>query len=367
MYNSDLADAIESLDIEYWLDREGIQYRKTTGSHGVQLNVKTCPVCGCGNWKVYLNAETGLGNCFHGDCQAKFNKWKFISAYLGNLSKRQVVDHIKAVSEETGWRPKKEVNHAQENVFENTRFFMPEMIDIADAIRKHGSGFRSAKYLYDRNITFESIEYFKLGDCLTGYFQYRKADGNIGYQDYSGRIIIPIFDIDGKTVTFQGRDYTGESPKRYLFPPGLNATGTLFYNGWNFDGHDQIVIGEGVFDCIAIRQAFKKETALNKVLPVASFGKHISLSSGGQIDYLKKLRDKGLKVCTFMWDGEVEALKDAVKAALEVAKLGLTVRVATLPKDRDPNECTPEEVIKAFWEAVPINRLSAIKFLLSLN
>ena len=364
---NNLSEAIDALDIEYWLDREGIQYRKTTGSHGVQLNVKTCPVCGGSKWKVYLNAETGLGNCFHGDCQAKFNKWKFICAELKNLSKKDVARHIQEVSQETGWRPKKEVNHAQESVFKDTRFFMPSMIDIAETVKQQGAGFASAKYLLDRGISLESIEYFKLGDCTNGYFQYRKPDGNIGYQDYSGRIIIPIFDINGKTVTFQGRDYTGMSPKRYLFPPGLNATGTLFYNGWSFDGHDQIVIGEGVFDCIAIRQAFRGNSAFAKILPVASFGKHISLSSGGQIDYLRKLCEKELRVCTFMWDGETEALKDAAKYALEVAKLGLTVRIAVLPKDKDPNECTPSEIIEAFWEAVAINKISVIKFLLSLR
>lgn len=367
MYNNDLSEALEELDMEYFFDREGVTYRKTRGSHGIQLNVKECPVCGGAGWKVYINAETGLGNCFHGDCQTKFNKWKFISAFLNSLNSREVVNYIKTVSAETGWRPSIPKNKAQENVFENTRFFMPAMIEIAEAIRKHGSGFASAKYLFDRNISYESIEYFKLGDCVNGYFQYKKPDGNIGYQDYSGRIIIPIFDIDGKTVTFQGRDYTGLSPKRYLFPPGLNATGTLFYNGWNFDEHDQIIITEGVFDCIAVRQATLRDPAFRKILPVASFGKHISLGDNSQFSYLQKLRDKGLKVCTFMWDGETLALKDAVKASLEVAKLGLSVRVAVLPKDKDPNECTPAEVIKSFWEAIPITKTNATKVLLTLH
>ena len=68
-----------------------------------------------------------------------------------------------------------------------------------------------------------------------------------------------------------------------------------------------------------------------------------------------------------MWDGETLALKDAVKASLEIAKLGLSVRVAVLPKDKDPNECTPAEVIKSFWEAIPITKTIATKVLLTLR
>ena len=103
--NEELQEALESIDMEQWLDREGVKYRVTRGARGTQLNVRDCPVCGGGNWKVYLNAESGLGNCFSGDCETKFNKWKFIKASLGAVSTRQVVEHCKEVAKEMGWRP----------------------------------------------------------------------------------------------------------------------------------------------------------------------------------------------------------------------------------------------------------------------
>lgn len=358
--------ALDSLDIEYFLDAEGIVYRRTRGSHGVQLNVRECPFCGGSGWKVYINAETGLGNCFHGDCQTKFNKWKFINAVLPEMKYADLTEYIKKLASDTGWRPKRQ-NKAQENVFANTRFFMPEMVDIGQAIRQSGGGFPAAKYLLDRGITLESIEYFKLGDCVDGYFQYKTPTGSIGYQDYRGRIIIPIFDREGKTVTFQGRDYTGLSDKRYLFPPGLNSSGTLLYNGWNYDLQRQIIITEGVFDCIAVRQAILNDPAFVDVLPVATFGKHLSLGENSQLSYLKWMKEQCLEVVTFMWDGENAAIRDAVNSALILYKEGFITRVAILPKDKDPNECTPEEVRRAFWEAKPITPKTAIQILLEFQ
>ena len=37
--NEELQEALETIDMEAWLDREGIDYKVTRGSRGVQLNV----------------------------------------------------------------------------------------------------------------------------------------------------------------------------------------------------------------------------------------------------------------------------------------------------------------------------------------
>ena len=78
MSELDFAELMDSISAEDILEYFGARYKRTTGSHGHQLNVRECPLCGGGNWKVYLNEETGLGNCFHGDCQVKFNKFKLL-------------------------------------------------------------------------------------------------------------------------------------------------------------------------------------------------------------------------------------------------------------------------------------------------
>lgn len=355
--NEELQDALEAIDMEQWLDREGVKYRVTRGARGTQLNVKDCPVCGGGNWKVYLNADSGLGNCFSGDCETKFNKWKFIKASLGAATTKQVVEHCKAVANEMGWQP---VVKKSAPVQMKSELRLPESYELPI------SG-RNLKYLDNRNINGDVAGYFHLRFCHTGGFQYVDEEGKRHRQDYSHRIIIPIFDLDGKLVSFQGRDTTGTADRKYLFPPGFASTGTYLFNGHNAVGAQRIVIGEGAFDVMAIKIALDGEAALRDVVPVGSFGKHLSVGSDeSQMGMLMRLKERGLREVTFMWDGEKQATRDAVRAALEVRKMGLMARIAFLPKDKDPNEVAPSVVRQAFWKAEALTPLSAAKIKLKL-
>ena len=181
-----------------------------------------------------------------------------------------------------------------------------------------GSKGGMSQYLINRGINMETADYFHLKYAPQGsYWQFKKADGTLGYQDYSNRIIIPVYDLEGNLKTFQGRDVTGLSKKKYMFPPGVNASGAFLYNGHNVVGNSQV----GAF---------------------------------------LRLKEKGLKVVTFMWDGEYRAHNAAIKATRELRSHGLMVRIANLPKDKDPNEVPAETVRKCFWEADSINRINEL-------
>ncbi|MFK3741004.1 DNA primase [Massilia sp. TN1-12] len=352
--DEELQEAIDAIDIESWLDAEGVRYRHTRGARGAQLNVKECPCCGNSSYKVYLNAETGLGNCFHGDCETKFNKWKFISSHLG-LAARDVIEHIKSYAREQGWRPPRKRAIAVSNRGE---LVLPESIPMP-----HGG--RNLKYLDNRNINGDIAAYFELRYSHRGHFDYVNEEGHPMRQDYSSRIIIPIYDLEGELVSFQGRDITGDADKKYLFPPGFSSTGSHLYNCYNAIGVEHVVVGEGVFDVAGIKVAFDQEVTLRDIVPIGSFGKHLSHGDAdSQLTKLTLLKEKGLRIVTFMWDGERQAIRDAVKAAQMVASVGISARVALLPKGKDPNEASPEEVRNAFWKAAPINNASATKLLL---
>jgi len=352
--SSELDEALSTLDMEAWMDREGVRYRVTRGARGKQLNVKECPCCGNSNYKVYINADTGLGNCFHGDCETKFNRWKFISSYL-NVSHREAIDHIKQVAREQGWRPPKKVSAAVNlNVNE---------LKLPNSLALPING-RNLKYLENRSITNDIAGYFNLRFCLRGTFDYRDDAGRPMRQDYSNRIIIPVFGLAGELVSFQGRDITGAADKKYLFPPGFASTGSHLYNGHNAVGAESIVIGEGAFDVMATKIALDGEMALRDVVPVGSFGKHLSIGDDGQLGKLMALREKGLKRVTFMWDAERQAIKDAVMAAKLLNGYGFITRIALLPKGRDPNEVAPSVVRAAYWRATVINNATAAKLLL---
>jgi DNA primase len=343
--NAELQEAIDTLDIEAWLDREGVRYKAARGARGRQLNIKECPCCGNSNYKVYLNADTGLGNCFSGDCEEKFNKWKFISKYL-NTTHRAAIDHIKQVAKEQGWRPPKK---------ESAAVSLAGELKLPNSLALPIDG-RNLKYLDNRNITADVAKYFNLRFSLRGTFDYHDDRGRPMRQDYSSRIIIPVFDLAGELVSFQGRDITGTADKKYLFPPGFASTGSHLYNGHNVVGLDSICIGEGAFDVAAIKIAFDGEMALREVGAVGSFGKHLSIGDEeSQLAKLMALREKGLKRVTFMWDGEDRAIDDAIEAGLLLHKCGFQARIAILPKDKDPNEVPPSVVRAAYWRAEVVN------------
>jgi DNA primase len=350
--NEELQEALDQIDMESWLDRESLDYKITRGSRGTQINIKECPVCGTAKWKVYLNADTGLGNCFSGDCESKFNKWKFIKAALGGVASRDVIEHIKEVAKEQGWRPRKKGTAVIQSSKE---------LKLPDSYALPYQG-RNLRYLDNRGIDAEVSRYFHLRFSHNGSFDYLSPEGKLVRQDYSRRVIIPIYDLDGRLVSYQGRDITGTAPQKYLFPPGFASTGAYLYNGHNAKGAERIVLGEGAFDVMAIKIALDAEPSLRDVGAVGTFGKHLSMGGDeSQLGKLMKLKELGLREVTFMWDGEKKATQDAVKAALEVRKCGLLARIAFLPRDKDPNEVAPDVVRRAFWQAELLSPMTAAK------
>ena len=356
----DLDEILDAIDMEAFFDMEGIDYRITHGRSGTQLNVRECPACGNANWKVYINAESGLGNCFSGDCGETFNKWKFIYHFIDADNGKDVADYARAVAREMGWRAPRRTSAAVEE--RPTSPTLPESYPIP--IKG-----KNLRYLEERGVTSEMARYFHLRYCHKGYFNYT-VGGERRRQDYSRRIIIPVFDLDGALVSFQGRDITGEAERKYLFPPGYASTGRYLYNGHNARGAKRLVINEGAFDVIATKMAFDEDVDLRDVAVVGSFGKHLSEGSGDGLDQIHQLlllKREGLKEVTIMWDGEAKALSDAAETALNLVKFGFAARVAVLPKDRDPNEVPRSVVREAFWNALPATKSNMARLKISCS
>lgn len=351
----ELRESMDSFSMADFLDSEGIEYRNTTGTRGEQLNVKCCPVCGGSKWKVYLNADSGLGNCFHGDCEAKFNKFSFIKAQSG-LQGKDLIEFIKNLSTDFGWMPK---TKKAEAVKREVKLEIPTSFEIPYL----GN---NLAYLEKRGVSAEMAKYFGLRFCDKGAFYYFLPDGKVGTQVYDRRVIIPIHDMDGNLVSFQGRDISGEAEKKYLFPPGFSATGAYLYNAHHVkQGAKRVLIGEGAFDVIAQKIALMSDPLLADIEPIGTFGKHLSSGEeNGQLQKFIALRNLGVEEATFMWDGEPQALIDAIKAGATVKSIGMNVRIALLPLGKDPNEVEKEVVIKSYIDAIPLTKASAMKLLM---
>jgi len=343
-----LQEMLLALDMEEWLSYEGVEFRRTRGSRGDQLHIKQCPSCGKSDWKVYLNAETGLGNCFHADCpKGTFNKYSFIRETLLNQSdKPNIKEHIKNFVREMGWRPRRKVSAHVE--------MSAEDLEIPNYLPIPIEG-KNLKYLIDRRVDIEMAKYFNLGYIKSGYF--------------GQRIFIPIHDLDGSLVSFQARDITGKAERRYLFPKGFASTARILYNGQNAWRKKRMVIVEGVFDVIGTKIAFDETDEFKEVAIVGSFG--LSLSGGvvnnddDQVRRLIELKKAGLEEITLMWDGEARAMKKAIAQADVLTSLGFVVKISKLPENRDPGDLAPSVIRQCFRQATTFNQVNSLKLKLA--
>jgi DNA primase len=346
----DLREMLNRLDMEFYAEREGLTYKVTSGQNGAQLNLKECPACGDSRWRTYINAETGLGNCFV--CSETFSKWGFIQHHTG-MNNAETFRHIREVLHEQGWRPRRTTTAAVE---------IPDKIHLPASIPLPYEG-QNLVYLERRGIDADMAGYFHLRYCEDAWWNYTKEDGSRGGQNFGQRVIIPVFDLDGKLVTFQGRDVTGTSDRKYLFPATLPATGRFLYNGHNVIRTRRVVVGEGAFDVMALKVAVDGEPELRDIVPIGTFGKHLSAGGGSdQLGAFLELRRRGVEEVVFCWDGETAALNAAADAGLLLGKIGLRAKVALLPKGLDPNEARPDVVRQAIWQAAPVTSAQVVRW-----
>jgi len=355
---SELRELFERVDVQDYLDECGVNYKRTMGSSGVQLNIETCPECHNSHYKLYLNAETGLGSCFAGACGKRFNLYSFVRALHGYQRHGDVMQDVQRHVRSRVFLPKKAKA-------KKTATRPPPVVALPHSFALPLDDGRNLLHLSERGITADMARHYDLRYSERGYYSYHDEYGNPQTQSYIQRVIIPVHDLQGEIVTFQGRDITGVSSRKYLFPPGLPGTQRYLYNSHRALGSSHIVICEGAFDVIAAQAALGTAAGV-----VGTFGKLIGMAADGgpsQLSQLKRLKDHGAEKLTILWDGELLPLQTAVQQGLELHKRGYSVRVGMLPRGCDPNEVEPEIVRQSVSEALSIDRLNAARALRIIN
>lgn len=342
------------------LDDQGLDYKETSGTSGDQLNIKVCPSCGNSRWKTYVNAERGYGNCF--SCGETFNLWTLTKAILGTEDKSEVAKYLGQLSDDTGFRQKrKEVEVLVEEV--DVRLPTSLQLPTTDG--------QNLKYLEERGFDADLVRRFHLRFCMVGKHNVVAEEGESFTQDFSNRVLIPVYSLEGDLVTFQGRDVTGKSDKKYLFPAKLPSTGRFLFNGHVAYAKyaKKLLIGEGAFDVMAQQKVIDEfPDDFVGVVPVGTFGKKLSAAKPGQesqMTAIARLKKRGLQEVTVMWDGEQKALVSALEACAAISGLGLTAKVALLPKGKDPNEVLARDVRDSFVSAEPYSRSMHLRLKLS--
>lgn len=334
---------LNELDVEQLVSYEGYEYRVSNGKNGLQLNVKTCPRCRREDYKVYLNAESGLGNCF--GCEQKYNRYTFVKLSRGFVLHSEVNRYLSSIAPSVSYRPKMPASHYKLNL--DWKLPLNKRIELEEDV---------PEYLSERKVNAKLCKRFDIRICNNGFYEYEDFFDRKRFVDFSNRIIIPVYSIEDELVTFQGRDITGKSEKKYLFPNMLPGTGRYIYNA-NYalkNKAKKVVLSEGVFDVFATTRALETDIKYQSFAACGTFGKHLSIATKNsntddQLSDLIKLKLGGVDEFILMWDGERKALIAAVEVAIQLNGLGLYTTVAKLSDDLDPDE-TPLELVLAAIE-----------------
>ena len=353
---------VTDFSLEDLLILEGMDYKLTMGAKGEQLNIKECPNCGKDGWKVYANADTGLGNCF--SCGKTFNIFKFAGFILQSrggvgIDNKAIGQFLNDVRKKLGFRPKT-----------RTALAPPKVVTTSDIELPYSQGLPCRDgwvhpYLLARRIDGHYAAAFDLRYSQFGVWSYKDDSGETHQQSFAERIIVPVYDLDGKLVTFQGRDSSGTSDIRYKFAGGLPGTGRYLYNGHKAKALKarRVVMGEGAFDVIGIQRALDQSVQFNDTVPIGSWGKHLSRSKDGadQVGALSELKRHGLEEVICLYDGEPAAYVEAVKAAEIITGIGLKALVGVMPPGMDPGEADTSVNLHAIRSAEHYTRISGMR------
>ena len=228
-------------------------------------------------------------------------------------------------------------------------------------LEKTGKGNRGIEYFEKRSINLDIVSKFKLGyaleewDSLVSFLSKKNVDlekaekagliipkKNGGYYDrFRGRVIFPIFDMEGRVAGFGGRVLDNSLPK-YLNTPetpvfhkgellyGLNTAFT------NIRETGRVIIVEGYTDVLALNRHGFHEA-------VATLGTALTQS------HIRKL--KGFtKEIIVVFDSDAAGKNAAIKSLPLFLNEGLTARVMILPEGDDPDTFINNKGLDAFLD-----------------
>lgn len=253
-----------------------------------------------------------------------------------------------------------------------------DLIDVVEwgvnlmqqSLRTGSQGELARRYLKDRNISDETIRKFRLGyhpedwswllNQSEGRFSNKqlvdvslageRKDGT-RYDNLVGRLVFPILDERGRTVSFGGRVLPGSnitSDAKYW--NGLETS--IFLKRKTLYAFDQAretirkskaaIVVEGYMDCIACHQA-----GITNV--IATLG---TAMTDDHVRFLKRFADK----IVLNYDGDEAGQRAAERSVTRFLAQDVDLRVLTLEEGQDPadylEQHSPEE-FQALIDAAP--------------
>jgi DNA primase len=226
----------------------------------------------------------------------------------------------------------------------------------------HESLQRSAvalRYLADRRIDMSTIKEFRLGyaerrsygkdfakrlgaplDALFSAGVFKMRDGGDTYDVFRGRVVIPIFDVNGKVLGFGGRALGKDVLPKYINSPesSVFSKRSVLYGlsraKREIVDKDEAVVVEGYFDLISLHKA-------GVVNAVATLGTSVTE------EQLTRLRNYSENI-TLMLDGDEAGIKSALRLMTIFGEMDINGRMVVLPDGHDPDSFIQAEGLAGF-------------------
>ncbi len=319
------------------LDKAGANYKGRCPFH----NEKTP--------SFFVSPDRNSYYCF--GCQAKGDIFTFVQEFEG----LDFVGALKVLADRAGItldqfsRGEKTEKDRLFSVLEQALFFYQKKL----------SEHKPAEiYLQNRGIIDSTIEHFRIGyapldwrqlfDFLTskgvtpqdmlqvGLIKQKEGTKDTYYDTFRGRIMFPINDSSGRVVGFSGRILVADETS----PKYLNSPETSLFNKseilFGLDKakkdirlKDYSILVEGQMDLVMLHQVGITNT-------VASSGTALS------IEHLTKLRRLSNRII-MAYDGDEAGFAASNRSAQLALSLGMDLKVATMPKGKDPADMALED------------------------
>lgn len=204
------------------------------------------------------------------------------------------------------------------------------------------------KYLYSRGLNSETIKIFDIGCSSENWDELlriikekkislklavkaglivKKKDEDKYFDRFRGRIIFPIYDLNGKVSGFGGRSMIDDNPKYLNSPESEIYNKSKILYGLNVTRHEirkksSALLVEGYMDLLVLYSHGFKNV-------VATLG--TSLTSD-QAKLLKRFTDKVI----IIFDGDKPGIEASFRAMNIFLKDGMSPYIITMPEGEDP-------------------------------
>jgi DNA primase len=355
---------------------------------GINFKAK-CPFHNEKTPSFYISPERRSFYCF--GCGAKGDVFSFVEQFEGlDFMGALKVLAVRAGVELTGFRRERSDSKDKENkekLFElleaATHFFEANLKTNPQALT----------YIKNRGLTDETIKLFQIGFAPEAWRNLhehlskagfsdvdqekvglikkaaaKNASGVTVYDRFRSRIIFPLADQSGRIVGFSGRIFSAEGKAPDDVAKYLNSPETeVFLKSKVLFGFDKAkleirrkdftIVVEGQMDLVMSHQAGFANT-------VALSGTALSVE---HLQMLKRFSDRLI----FAFDADSAGFRASTRSAREALGLGMEVRVALLPKGKDPADVILEDIAlekegkEKFWSEVLSKSVHIIDFYLN--